>query len=121
MKNSKPNGVHYLLGFFGCDGKQINSEKFWKKTVVDSVKGTKIKILHKYFYNFNPYGITGFLLLSSSHMSIHTWPEYDYAACDVFSCSTDGETKKIIKYLEKNIAHKRIKTKKINRGYIIRC
>jgi len=117
MKNSNPNGIHYLIEFFGCDAKQIDSVAFWKKILPKSVKDTGVEILHHYFYKFDPQGVTAFLLLSASHISIHSWPEYDYVACDVFACGDRKDTDAIVKYLSKNIPHKKIEIKKQRRGF----
>lgn len=120
MNNKVKNqAVHYLMCFHGCDKKQINSLSFLKKNLMRAVLKTKIDILHTHFYKFKPVGITGFLLLSSSHVSIHTWPEHNYAACDVFSCSVEKETIKIVDYLIANISHNKVKVKKEKRGYLI--
>lgn len=117
LENPTPDGVHYFVDFFGCETSQIDTVGFWEKVLPESVEKSKMTVLKSFFYEFEPHGVTGFLLLSSSHLSIHTWPEHQYVACDVFSCSTDGETKKIIKYLEKNIKHERIQINKQKRGF----
>jgi S-adenosylmethionine decarboxylase len=39
------------------------------------------------FHRFQPYGISGVVVIAESHLSIHTWPEHSYAAVDIFSCS----------------------------------
>ena len=52
-------------------------------------------ILHGYFHPFAPCGVTGFLLLAESHLSVHTWPEKGYAAFDVFMCG-DAEPRKAL-------------------------
>lgn len=118
MKNiDNPNGIHYLIEFFGCKESHMESIDFWKKTLTDSVKETSIEILHDYFYKFKPQGITGFLLLSSSHISIHTWPDRRYIACDIFTCAGEKETNLILEKLKKKIFHKHISVKKVNRGY----
>lgn len=117
MKNSNPDGIHYLIEFFGCDKDQINSVDFWKKTMLNSVKGTSIEILHSYFYEFRPCGVTGFLLLSSSHISVHTWPNRNYAACDIFTCASKEETNIIFERMKKKVFHDHMNVEKINRGY----
>lgn len=117
MKNSKPDGIHYLISFFGCDEKQIGSLQFWKKVLPAAVACSKMTVLHDYYYKFSPCGITGFLLLSSSHLSIHTWPENDYVACDVFSCSDSKDTAKVVEYLKEHITHKSVEIKKEKRGF----
>lgn len=44
-------------------------------------------ILNAFLHPFGQsFGVTGFLVLAESHISVHTWPEHDYAAFDVFMC-----------------------------------
>ena len=48
---------------------------------------TGATILHGHFHHFGPNsGVSGVLVLAESHVSIHTWPERDYAALDIFVC-----------------------------------
>ena len=117
IKNSKPSGTHYLISFYGCDERQINSAKFWEKTLFAAAKDAGIPILHNHFYKFNPHGCTGFLLLASSHVSIHTWPEYKYVACDVFSCSSEVETGNLVRHLVEAVTHTSKDIKKMSRGF----
>lgn len=90
---------------------------FWKKVLPDSVEGTSMEILHSYFYQFNPQGVTGFLLLSSSHISVHTWPDKGYAACDIFTCASEDETNIALERLKNAVAYDHINIQKVNRGY----
>lgn len=117
MENSSPNGIHYLIEFFGCNSKQIDSITFWKKTLTESVRGTSMEILHSHFHKFKPQGITGFLLLSSSHISVHTWPDKGYVACDIFTCANEKETNLAFERLKRTVTCDHISTQKINRGY----
>eukprot|EP00658_Telonema_sp_P-2_P078414 TRINITY_DN7336_c0_g1_i1.p1 TRINITY_DN7336_c0_g1~~TRINITY_DN7336_c0_g1_i1.p1 ORF type:complete len:244 (+),score=32.16 TRINITY_DN7336_c0_g1_i1:101-832(+) len=52
-------------------------------------------------HSFVPHGVTGFLLLSESHMSIHTWPEHGYAAVDIFTCGNASAPDKALASLQK--------------------
>lgn len=117
MKNSNPDGIHYLIEFFGCKPDQANSVEFWKKVLQASVRGTSMEVLHSYFYQFKPQGVTGFLLLSSSHISVHTWPDKGYAACDIFTCANEDETNLALNRLKKAVAHNHVNIEKVNRGY----
>lgn len=47
-------------------------------------------VLKEEYQIFKPYGITGIAIISASHIAIHTWPEYNYVAVDVFSCYSNG-------------------------------
>ena len=119
LHNSSPDGIHFLMEFFGCDSQQLNSIEFWKKLLMDAIADAEIRVLNKHFYQFTPHGITGYFLLSASHISIHTWPEYAYVACDVFSCSGDDEAMNIVSYIKKNLKYEKTKTRKIKRGFKI--
>lgn len=117
LHNSPPDGVHYLLEFFGCAKEQLDSLPFWKKLLSKAIADSSITVLNKHFYRFSPHGITGYLLLSASHISIHTWPEYAYVTCDVFSCGGEVETKGIVKQIKNNLTHKKTRTRKLKRGF----
>ncbi len=117
MKNSIPNGIHYLIEFFGCDAEQINSVDFWKKTLPQSVEGTSMEVLHSYFHKFEPQGVTAFLLLSSSHISVHSWPDKKYAACDIFTCASEKETNIALERLKEAVSNDHTNIQKVNRGY----
>ncbi len=112
-------GGHYILDFFGCDRDQLNSIKFWQENLAKSADAAGMEVLHSYFHQFSPQGITGFLLLSTSHISMHTWPEFNYVACDVFSCSSDEDTRKAVDCLKENISHETCEEEYVDRGYVV--
>lgn len=114
----KKKGAHHILDFYGCDPYQINSLEFWQKELTQATERAGLEILHSHFHEFDPHGITGVILLSTSHLSIHSWPEYGYVACDIFSCSRDKETTLAVKYIKQKIIHKKCINTKIKRGYV---
>lgn len=118
LQNSVPKGDHFLVEFYGCDFDQIESLDFWQKMLPEAIEQSQMEILKEFFYTFEPHGITGFLLLSTSHLSIHTWPEYGYIACDVFSCSGEEDTRGVVDFLAKHIAHNKMDIQHVKRGYI---
>lgn len=111
LHNSKPDGVHFLIEFFGCGAQQLDDIAFWKGILTKAIEESDVSILNEHFYKFTPHGITGYLLLSASHVSIHTWPEYGYAACDVFSCGGEDETTKIVQHIKSGLRHEKINIK----------
>lgn len=117
LHNSPPDGVHYLLEFFGCEKEQLDSLLFMRKLLSKAIADSGITVLNKHFYRFSPHGITGYLLLSASHISIHTWPEYAYLTCDVFSCGGEDETEGIVKYIRANISHEKMRKRRLKRGF----
>jgi adenosylmethionine decarboxylase proenzyme (EC 4.1.1.50) len=51
------------------------------------------------FYHFSPHGVSGIVNIAESHISIHTWPEYKYAALDVFTCGDDVEPEEAARFI----------------------
>src|SRR5919201_1780887 len=82
-------GRHLLLELFDCDLDVISNVESVKGTLVEAAKRAQATIVDVVFHEFNPFGISGVVVIAESHLSIHTWPEYRYAAVDIFSC---GET-----------------------------
>ena len=120
MKNTKPDGVHFLASFYGTDIGQTDSEEFWRSLLHDALEGTSIYVLGSDFHKFDPQGLTGMFLLSASHASFHTWPERDgYVVLDFFSCSGDEEARKVMDFIERRIAHKRVEIRRVSRGYAV--
>ncbi|HMA32836.1 MAG TPA: adenosylmethionine decarboxylase [Chloroflexia bacterium] len=74
-------------------------------------------ILHSYFHPFAPCGVTGFLLLAESHLSVHTWPEDGFAAFDIFSCG-DMDTDAIVQVIRDALQPARERYQLIPRGIL---
>ena len=115
--NNRITGTHYIIDLFGCNRQQINSVAFLKKVMSDSIEGTDIVLLDNAFYPFKPQGVTGFFLLSTSHMSVHSWPEYGYLSIDVYTCSNDESTRKVVDYILEKILHRKMVIKTVDRTY----
>jgi S-adenosylmethionine decarboxylase proenzyme len=72
-------------------------------------------IVQSVFHKFNPYGLSGVVVIKESHFAIHTWPEYRYAAVDLFSCGK-MEYEKGFEYLREIFGSDKLKIAKILRG-----
>lgn len=98
MKNKKKvNVTHIIAEFYGCNPNVLKETNSVKDILESSVKESKLTKIRSYFHQFQPFGVTGVVLLMESHISIHTWPEYNYAAIDVFGC---GDKKKVVRAFE---------------------
>lgn len=87
-------GVHLLLNLVGCDDNFLNKKEGVEKLVKEVIKESNLSNLKEGFHQFNPCGVTGFVLLAESHFSIHTWPEYKSIAVDLFCCYLNEEQKR---------------------------
>jgi S-adenosylmethionine decarboxylase len=57
-----------------------------KDILVGAARACGATIVDVAFHEFNPFGVSGVVVIAESHLSIHTWPEYRYAAVDIFTC-----------------------------------
>lgn len=89
-------GHHLICEIKNCTFEKLNNEKeitdLMLKACVDGGAGILGHVTHK----FNPQGVTVVIGLSESHCSLHSYPEYGYAACDVFTCGDHVDTYKIL-------------------------
>jgi S-adenosylmethionine decarboxylase len=79
-------GVHVLLELNECRTELLVDVESVRERLLEAVKKGGGTIVGDYFQQFDPYGVSGMIVISESHVSIHTWPEYGYAAVDVFTC-----------------------------------
>ena len=112
----KPLATHLLIELFDCDPKILSDSNQVKDIFINAAKEGKATIVNDLFHEFSPHGLTGVLVITESHLSIHTWPEFNYAAVDVFSCDDKLDGDKIKQILEKKLNSKEVYTKIINRG-----
>jgi S-adenosylmethionine decarboxylase len=106
--------MHLIADFWS--GKKIEDPKRVKKILIEAVKRAKNTPLEVSIHKFNPQGITGVVLLAESHIAIHSWPEFDYLAIDIFTCGQKAFPKKALDYLKKVFKPKKVKIFKIERG-----
>jgi S-adenosylmethionine decarboxylase len=77
-------GVHLLIDLYGAQ--RLNDIEHIEETLRKCVAAAKATLLHMHLHHFQPNGVSGVAVLAESHISIHTWPEIDFAALDVFMC-----------------------------------
>ena len=80
------NSKHLLLELYRCDYEKLNDESFLRCTLNRAAKLAKATVLNLISNKFEPQGVTAIALLAESHISIHTWPESNYSAVDIFTC-----------------------------------
>ncbi|MBI2172249.1 MAG: adenosylmethionine decarboxylase [Chloroflexi bacterium] len=81
-------GIHVILELRECNPALLNDYAFVRSTMIDAANSLGATIIGESFHRFQPIGITGVVAIAESHLSIHTWPEYRYAAADIFTCGT---------------------------------
>ena len=112
----KHAGIHLLADFWY--GKIIEDKKELKEILVKAAKEAKATPLKVEVHSFLPQGITGVVLLAESHIALHSWPEFNYLAVDIFTCGDKSVPDKALKYLKEKFEPKKIEIKKIERGIL---
>ena len=79
-------GTHLILELKECNKALLNDLPFVRNTMIEAAKAVGATIIGDSFHQFDPIGVTGVVAISESHLCIHTWPEYGYAAVDIFTC-----------------------------------
>ena len=90
---------HFLLELYKCDYEELNDESFLRCTLNRAAKLAKATVLNLISNKFEPQGVTAIALLAESHISIHTWPESNYSAVDIFTCGQNMQPELASQYL----------------------
>jgi len=80
-------GSHVILELKDCNRERLSDLEFLRVNLLAAAEEAGATILGDSFHHFEPYGgVSGVVIIAESHLSIHTWPEYGYAAVDIFTC-----------------------------------
>ncbi len=114
LENIKYAGIHLIIEIWGACN--LNSLSKIKKILTEAVKACQATLLKIDLHKFSPNGgISGIAIIKESHISIHTWPEYDYAALDIFVCGTINPYK-AIDIIKKGFRPKKLQVVEVKRG-----
>ncbi len=116
-KDKKYAGVHLIAEFW--HGKTIEENKKIREILIQAAKEANNTPLKVAIHRFSPHGITGVILLAESHIALHSWPEFNYLAIDIFTCGNKSTPYKSLGYLKKKFRPKKIVIKIIKRGKLI--
>ena len=109
--------VQLVADVYGCS-QMIDDVEAVKKAAHMAIEFVGAQIVEECVHEFEPIGVTYFAVISTSHFSIHTWPEYGYAAIDIFSCKdevVEGISEKLKELFEAERIELHLVERKINR------
>lgn len=87
-----PIGEHALLDLTGAG--RLGDADFLEEAMREAARVAGATVIGAHFHHFGEgHGVTGILLLAESHISVHTWPERDFAAFDIFMCGAASTAK----------------------------
>lgn len=111
-------GRHILCEAFGCDPELINHRQTVEKIMVQAALEAGAEVREVAFHQFSPQGVSGVVVISESHLAIHTWPEIGYAAIDVFTCGDSVDPWDACDYLIKHFKAENATTTEVKRGVL---
>lgn len=82
----RPLGTHFLLDVAGAPFATLDDPILVETLLVDAVKAMGANVLGIHIHRLSPQGVSGVVVISESHLTIHTWPERGEAAVDLFTC-----------------------------------
>jgi S-adenosylmethionine decarboxylase proenzyme len=77
---------HLLVEYYDCDAAILDDRERVAALMRQAAQAAGATVVAEVFHPYAPQGVTGVLVIEESHLSIHTWPEYRYAAVDFFTC-----------------------------------
>ena len=111
-------GTHLLLELKDCNSKTLGNLEFVQETLKNAALEAKATIVEVAFHEFSPFGISGMVVIAESHLAIHTWPEYGYAAVDVFTCGDLIDPRVAAKFLIEQFESKNPSMVEMKRGIL---
>ncbi|MCG9966475.1 adenosylmethionine decarboxylase [Pelotomaculum terephthalicicum JT] len=114
----KQLGRHVLAEICGCDFNILNDIDKVEEILVNAALEAGAEVRECVFHKFSPQGVSGVVVISESHLAIHTWPELGYAAVDVFTCGEKVNPWDACNYLNDHFCAKHMTAKELKRGVI---
>lgn len=112
-------GRHLLIELQDCNSEVLNDLAFVKEAMITAAVDCGAVVLGDSFHRFSPQGVSGVVIIAESHLSIHTWPEYGYAAVDIFTCGTAVVPEKAAETLIEKLESKNPSLTEIQRGVTV--
>jgi S-adenosylmethionine decarboxylase len=109
-------GRHIAVDVWGVDFTVLNNVDYLRQIMVDAAEKSLATVLSVTYKAFDPCGCTILILLSECHLSIHTYPEKEFAAIDCYICGRSVDPQIAIDYLIDLLKPKEMYAKKLTRG-----
>lgn len=114
----KPLGRHVLAEVYGCDFEALNDVQNVQETMINAALEAGAEVREFVFHRFSPQGVSGVVVISESHLTIHTWPEFGYAAVDVFTCGDRVDPWQACNYLSEHFHAEHVEARETERGVL---
>ncbi len=114
----KALGRHVLAEYFNCDKELLNDPQKLEQFMQEAAKKANATVVLSSFRTFEPFGVSGVVIVAESHLAIHTWPEYGFAAVDFFTCGDTSNPWKAHEFLKSVLKPSHTEEKEVLRGVL---
>ena len=108
-------GIHYLLECSDILPELLTNKELLSAAIETAARDAGATVVETLIHQFNPHGLSGIVVIAESHLAIHTWPEHNYAAIDIFTCGMPEIAEKIYQNILSAFKPKKHSLKKIER------
>lgn len=112
-------GKQLISDLEGCNRVKLNDLPYIRETLRVATYKMNARIVGETFHQFSPQGVTGVVAITESHIAIHTWPEYGYAAVDIFTCGSEQNPHPANDYIAKRLETRNVRTEERLRSILI--
>jgi S-adenosylmethionine decarboxylase len=109
-------GRHVIAELWGCDFEKLNDMDYIEKVFVDAALRSGAEVREVAFHKFAPQGVSGVVIISESHLTIHSFPEHGYASIDVYTCGDIIDPNVAAKYISESLGATTIENLEVPRG-----
>ena len=109
-------GNHILVEFTGCSPETLNDVSLIEGLMNKAAEKADATIINSTFHHFSPIGVSGVVVIQESHLAIHSWPEYGYAAVDLFTCGDEINPWISFDFLKEEFGAENYSALEMNRG-----
>jgi S-adenosylmethionine decarboxylase len=92
-------GRHFIVEASKCNPDVLNDIDKIESILVEAARRANATVVTSTFHHFYPQGVSGVVVVSESHLAIHTWPEKGYAALDIYTCGDNTDPQKAVDYV----------------------
>lgn len=112
-------GIQIIADLYGVDGDLIARKDSVYTIVEDAVRAGMLTKISSDYFQFQPSGVTGIVLLAESHLAFHTWPEHGLVTLDIYTCGDPSRADAAFNYLVKTLKPTSVEYKRLTRGNMI--
>lgn len=109
-------GRHMIAELWECEEDKLNDVQFVEQMMVNAALESGAEIREVAFHKFTPQGVSGVVIISESHLTIHSFPEHGYASVDVYTCGDRIDPKEATDWITKELGSKKREIVNIPRG-----